>query len=99
MFPNSVPRISMMSLRPLGGSCRLTKTAGRHTDEPLEVSGKLALVREPGTPGHLRQGEVAVLLQDLPRSLDASRDDELIRRQPGRRPELPREVVRAETGD
>jgi hypothetical protein len=63
------------------------------------VPAKLALVREPGPRGYLRQREVAVLLQELPGSLDAARDDELVRRLSGGRPELPREVVRAEVRD
>jgi hypothetical protein len=65
--------------RTLGGSCGSTKTAGRHADEPLELLGKPALVREAGACGDLRQGEVAAL-QELLRPFDAARDDELARR-------------------
>ena len=49
--------------------------------------------------GDLRQGEIAACMQELFRPFDAARDDILVRRQPGGRLELPREVVGAQAGD
>jgi hypothetical protein len=69
------------------------------SDEPLEVAGELALVREPGEGGDLRQREVTRLSEEFPGALDAARDDVLVRRQPGGALELPGEVVGAEAGD
>jgi hypothetical protein len=63
------------------------------------VTGELALVREAGLRGDLRQGEIAAGLQKLLGSFDATADYVFVRRQSGRRLELPREMVRAETGD
>jgi len=40
----------------------------------------MVLVRESYTQGHLLQGEIVVLLQELPGPFDAARDDELVRR-------------------
>src|SRR5262245_9008058 len=51
--------------------------------------GELALVREPGAGGDLRQGQDRPSLQQLPGPLDPAQDDVLVRRQPGRRLELP----------
>src|SRR5215468_2036464 len=59
---------------------------------------ELALVREAGVRGNLRQGEVASGLQELLGPLDAARNDVLVRRQPGGRLEPPREVAGAEMG-
>jgi hypothetical protein len=47
----------------------------------------------------LAQGEVRAGLQELLSPLDAAGDEVLVRRQPGGRRELPREVVDAEMGD
>ena len=58
--------------------------------------GELALVREAGCSGDLRQGQVRPCLQELLGPLDAAQDDVLVRRQPGGRLELPGEVVGAE---
>src|SRR5262249_10227992 len=60
--------------------------------------GELALVREAGAAGHLRQGKVGSCLQEFLGSLDAAGDDVLVRRQPGGRLELPGEVVDAKMG-
>src|SRR5262249_31069963 len=68
----------------------------RDADQALEVMGELALVREAGVDGDLRQGGVASGLQELLGPLDAAGDDVLVRRQSGGRLELPREVVGAE---
>jgi hypothetical protein len=54
--------------------------------------GELALVREAGVRGDLRQGEVAAALQELLRPFDAAHDEVLVRRQPGGRLELPGEM-------
>ena len=61
--------------------------------------GELALVRKPGAAGDLRQGEFVASVQELPRPFDAAGDEVLVRRQPGGRLELPRQVVDAEMGD
>jgi hypothetical protein len=71
----------------------------RDADDALEVMGELALIRESGARRDLCQGEATVLLQELLRPLDAAREDVLVRRQPGGRLELPREVVGAEVSD
>jgi hypothetical protein len=47
------------------------------------VVGELALVREAGVRGHLRQGTVGSCVQELPGPFDAAQDDELLRRQSG----------------
>ena len=80
-----------------GDSCGRAELPRRDADEPLEVTGELALVREAGPRGDLRQGEV-VALQELLGPLDAAGDDVLIGRQPGGRLELPREVIGAQAG-
>jgi hypothetical protein len=86
-------------LRLLGGSCGHPELPRRDADDPLEVLGKLALVLEAGADGDLRQGEVAASLQEVLGPFDAAQDDVLVRRQPGGRLDLPREVVGAEAGD
>src|SRR5580704_16888731 len=59
------------ALRFLGGTCGLLcESCGRpelprrDADEPLEVMGELALVREAGAGGDLRQGEVVAALHE-----------------------------------
>src|SRR5262249_25963377 len=81
----------------LGDSCGHPELSRRGANEALEVIGELALVREAGAGSHLRQGQVA--LQQLLGPFDAPGDDVLVRRQPGGPPELPREMVDAETSD
>src|SRR5262245_26095151 len=71
----------------------------RDADNALEVMGELALIREPGVRGDLRQGQFGPGLQELPGPLDAAQDDVLVRRQPGGPLELRDEVVGAEAGD
>jgi hypothetical protein len=70
----------------------------RDTDDALEVLGEVALIREADARRDLSQGEVPVGVQELLRPRDAARDDVLVRRHPGGRFELPREVVGAEVG-
>src|SRR6516165_10155708 len=79
-------------------SCGLAELSRRGADDALEVVGELALVREAGARGHLRQGEAASGLQELLGPLDAAQDDVLVRRQPGGCLELSGEVVDAEVG-
>ena len=57
---------------------------------------ELALIREAGAGGDLRQGQVRSCLQELLAPLDAAGDDVLVGRQPGGRLELPREMVGAQ---
>src|SRR5438105_8708977 len=78
---------------PLGDSCGRPELPRRDADEALEVTGELALVREAGVRGDLRQGQVAAALQELLGPFDAAHDDVLVRRQPRGRLELPGEVV------
>ena len=54
----------------LGDSCGHPELPRRDADETLEVTGELALVREAGVRGDLRQGEVTVLLHELLRPLE-----------------------------
>src|SRR6516164_2908972 len=82
----------------LGDSCGHPELPRREADEALEVMGELALVREAGARRDLCQGEVKVLLQELLGPLDAAPEDVLVRRRPGGRLELPREVVGAKMG-
>lgn len=46
------------------------------------MTGELALVREAGAQGDLRQGQVRPCLQELLGPLDATQDHVLVRRQP-----------------
>jgi len=82
----------------LGDSCGRPELPRRDADYALEVVGELALVREAGAGGDLRQGQVIASLQELLGSFDAAHHDVLVRRQPGGRLELPREVVDAKMG-
>ena len=43
-----------------GDPCGRSELPRRDANEALEVTGELALVREAGADGHLRQGQVAV---------------------------------------
>jgi hypothetical protein len=70
----------------------------RDADQALEVMAELALVREAGACGDLRQGEIASGLQELPGPLDAAVENVLVRRQPGGPLELPGKVAGAEAG-
>ena len=57
---------------PLGDSCGRPELPRRDADETLEVLAELALVREAGAGGDLRQGQVGSSLQELPGLLDAA---------------------------
>src|SRR5215475_1316737 len=91
--------VSWQDLRRFVGSYARPELPRRDADETLEVMAELALVREAGVRGDLRQGEVASGLQELLGPLDAAQDDVLVGRQPGGPLELPREVVDAEASD
>jgi hypothetical protein len=54
----------------------------------------MALVREADAERNLRQADLAVSPQEVLRSFNAARNHILVRRQPGGRLELPREVCR-----
>src|SRR5262249_55036658 len=82
---------SWRDLRRFVGSYARPELPRRDADEALEVVGELALVREAGARGDLRQGQVVFGLQELPGPLDAAGDDVLVRRQPGGPLELRRE--------
>jgi hypothetical protein len=56
---------------------------------------ELALIREAGARRDLCPGEARPALQEFFGPFDAAGDDVLVRRQPGGRLELPREVVGA----
>src|SRR5499433_518408 len=83
----------------LGGSYAHQELPRCDADNALEVMGELALIREPGVRGDLRQGPFGSGLEELPGPLDAAQDDVLVRRQPGGPLQLPDEVVGAEAGD
>src|SRR5262249_51662248 len=91
--------VSWRGLSVLGDSCGHPELPRRDADYALEVMRELALVREAGGRGGLRPGEGASGLQELPGPLDGAGDDVLVRRQPGGRLELPREVVGVEADD
>src|SRR5260221_12976997 len=59
----------------------------------------MALVREADAECDLRQAELAICPEEVLRSFNAARDHILVRRQPGGRLELAREVIGAEMGD
>src|SRR5262249_6196548 len=86
----------------LPASCWYTagsaKVVRRDADETLEVLGEVALICETDTRRDLGQGKVLVGVQELLRPRDAARDDILVRRHPGGRFELAREVVGAAVG-
>src|SRR5262245_55890182 len=90
---------SWRDLRRFVGSYARPELPRRDTDQALEVMGKLALVRESGDSGDLRQREVASGLQELLGPLDPAGDDVLVRRQAGGPLELPDEVGGTEAGD
>ena len=79
-------------------SCGCPELPRRDADKALEVTGEHTLVREASVHGDLRQGQVAAPLRELLGPLDAAHDDVLVRRQPGGRLELPREVVGSAAG-
>src|SRR5258708_29251721 len=60
---------------------------------------ELALVREAGVRGDLRQGKVRSCLHELLGPLDAAHNDVLVRRQSSGCLELPCEVAEVEAGD
>jgi hypothetical protein len=49
----------------LGAFCRGPKSPRRDADDPFEMKGKLALVREPGAERNLRQAEFTVCPQEV----------------------------------
>src|SRR5262249_27109301 len=59
--------------------CGRPELPRRDAEDALEVIGELALVREAGVRGDLRQGEVAAPLQELLGPFDAAGDDVLVR--------------------
>src|SRR5262245_15356949 len=89
---------SWRDLRHFVGSYARPELPRRDAEEAHEVMGGLALVREAGVRGDLRQGEAASGMQQLPGPLDAAGDDVLVRRQSGGPPELRDEVVGTEAG-
>src|SRR5262249_52011253 len=90
---------SWWDLRRFVGSYARPELPRADADYALEVTRELALIREPGVRGDLRQREIAIGLQELLGPLGAAGDDVLVRRQSGGPLELPDEVVGAEAGD
>src|ERR1700739_3873761 len=80
-------------------SCGNMKLSRCDAEDPLEVTGKLALIREPDAYSDLRQAELTVCPQEVLCSFNAARDQILVWRQPGARLELPGEVIGAEMSD
>jgi hypothetical protein len=64
----------------LGDSYARSELPRGDADDALEVMGELALIREPGVRGDLRQGQFGSGLEELPGPLDAAQDDVLVRR-------------------
>ena len=56
-------------------SCGLAELSRRDADDALEVMRELTLIRESSPRRDLGLGEVTVRLQELPRPLDAARDE------------------------
>jgi hypothetical protein len=73
---------------PLGDSCGNPKLSRRDANHPLEVKGKLALVREAWAQRGFRQAETAICLQEMLSSFKAACDHILVRRQSDGRLEL-----------
>src|SRR5262249_13523493 len=90
---------SWRDLRRFVGSYARPELPRRDAEEALEVVGELALVRETGVRGDLRQGHVRCFLEELLGPFDAAGDDILVRGQSGGPLELRDEVVGAEAGD
>jgi hypothetical protein len=63
------------------------------------VKTKMALISETGAERDLGQAELAVCPQEVLCSFDPPGDYKLVRRQPGSRFKLSREVIRAEMDD
>src|SRR5260370_2100153 len=63
----------------LGDSCGHSELPRRDADEALEVTAELALVREAGAQGDLRQGQVRPCLHELLGPRDAPQDAALVR--------------------
>ena len=90
---------SWRDLRCFVGSYARPELPRRDADQALEVMAELALVREPGVGGDLRQRQVRPRLQEFSGPLDAAGDDVLVGRQSGGPLELPGEVVGTDAGD
>jgi len=71
--------VSWRDLPLFGDSCARPELPRRDADEALEVAGELALVREAGAGGQLRQEAVTVSLLELLRPLDAAGENVLVR--------------------
>jgi hypothetical protein len=97
--PSTGKRHISASRPSLRDSSRKQKLSRRDADDPLEMKGKLALVRETDAERDLHYAEFVVCTQEVLRSFNATSNDILVWRQPGGRLELPREVIGAEMGD
>src|SRR5262249_56720533 len=58
--------VAWRGLSVFGDSCGRPELPGRDADEALEVMGELALIREAGARGDVRQGQARSGLQQLP---------------------------------
>src|SRR5262245_39008264 len=65
---------SWRDLRRFVGSYARPELPRRDAEEALEVIGELALIREPGVCGDLRQGQFGSGFEELPGPLDAAQD-------------------------
>jgi hypothetical protein len=82
----------------LGHSCGHPELPRGDADEAPEVTGEVALVREAGAGGDLRQGKVGTDSQELLGSFDAA-GDELASDSAASRPTAPPAVSSASTAD
>ena len=89
-----LPRLRSLTVR-----CGIPQLSRREADDPLKMKAEMALVREAGAERDVGHAEPAACQQEFLRSLDTARDHILVRRQPGGRLELPREVIGAEMHD
>ena len=70
-------------------SCGSPKPSRRDADDPLEVKGKFALIREADALSDFGEAEVAITAHELLGPFNTLCDYILMRRQPGRRFKLP----------
>jgi hypothetical protein len=61
-------------------SCANPKLSRRDADDPLELKGKLALVREPDAERDIGHADLAICPQEVLSSFNTARDHILARR-------------------
>src|ERR1700751_1638936 len=79
--------------------CGSPKPSRRDADDPLEVKGKFALIREADALSDFAEAEVVITAHELLGPFNTSCDYILMRRQPGRRFKLPSKVIGTDMND